>query len=121
MDTEAHWLADRTLLRRLLRTQPSWTQQDFADATHRSRGWVTKWLARLRAAPPDDDAVLHSLSRARQQPAPPFNPRVIDRMLAIRDQPPENLHRTPGPKAILSYLPRDPDLQAAKVRLPRST
>jgi hypothetical protein len=121
MDTEVHWLADRTLLRRLLRAQPSWTHQDFADATHRSRGWVKKWLARLRAAPPDDDGVLHSQPRARKQPFPSFDPRVIDRILAIRDQPPEHLQRTPGPKAILYYLARDQELHAANVRLPRST
>jgi hypothetical protein len=39
----------------------------------------------------------------------------------IRDQPPENLRRTPGPKAILYYLQRDTDLKALDVRLPRST
>jgi hypothetical protein len=121
MDTEAHWLADRTLLRCLLRTQPSWTHQDLADATHRSRGWVNKWIARLRAAPPDDEQVLHSRSRARKQPPPGFDPRVIERILEIRDQPPEHLRRTPGPKAILSYLARDVDLHAANVRLPHST
>ncbi len=37
----------------------------------------------------------------------------------MRDAPPEGLQRTPGPKAILYYLPRDPDLQAE--RLPRSS
>ena len=106
MDTEAQWLADRTLLRRLLRTQPSWSQQDLADATRRSRGWVKKWTARLRAAP-DDDQVLHSRSRARQHPPPPLDARVIDRLLEIRDQPPDNLQRTPGPKTILYFLGRD--------------
>jgi hypothetical protein len=25
---EAHWIADRTLLRRLMQTQPTWTLQD---------------------------------------------------------------------------------------------
>jgi Integrase core domain len=121
MDTEAHWLADRTLLRSLVRTQPAWTYRDFADATHRSRGWVKKWLARLRAAAPDDEHVLHSQSRARKQPPPAFDPRVIDRILEIRDQPPGHLRRIPGPKAILYYLARDTDLQAANLRLPRST
>jgi hypothetical protein len=121
MDAEVHWIADRTLLRSLLRAQPSWTHQDLADATHRSRGWVKKWLARLRAAPPDDEHVLYSQSRARKQPLAGFDPRVIDRILTIRDQPPDHLQRTPGPKAILYYLARDRDLQAANLRLPRST
>ncbi len=65
MDTEAQWLADRTLLRTLLRTQPAWTQQDLADATKRSLGWVKKWVRRLRDAAPEDDQVLHRRSRAQ--------------------------------------------------------
>ncbi len=44
----------------------------------------------------------------------------MERILDIRDQPPETLRRTPGPLAILSYLQRDETLQAAQVPLPRS-
>lgn len=43
------------------------------------------------------------------------------RGFALRDQPPENLRRTPGPRAILYYLHRDEAVHAAQVRLPRST
>ncbi len=32
---------------------------------------------------------------------------VIDRLLELRDDPPEGLGRTPGPKALLYYLNRD--------------
>jgi hypothetical protein len=39
----------------------------------------------------------------------------------MREEPPENLHRVPGPKALLYYLPRDPELQESGVLLPRST
>jgi hypothetical protein len=39
----------------------------------------------------------------------------------MRLSPPEHLGRTPGPRALLYYLPRDPALQAAGVRLPRSS
>jgi hypothetical protein len=42
-------------------------------------------------------------------------------ILDIRDQPPENLGRVPGPKAILSYLPRRAELIQAGLSLPRST
>jgi hypothetical protein len=42
-------------------------------------------------------------------------------ILDIRDQPPENLGRVPGPKAILSYLPRRAELVQAGLSLPRST
>ena len=39
----------------------------------------------------------------------------------MRFSPPENLKRVPGPRALLYYLPRDPELQAAQVPLPRSS
>ena len=48
MDAEVYYLADRMLLRSLLRTQPTWSLQDLAAATQRSRGWVKKWRKRLR-------------------------------------------------------------------------
>ncbi len=118
---EAQWLADRTTLRTLLRSHPHWSVRDFAEAIGRSHGWVKKWRRRLRAASPEDDAVLHSLSRARKQPPPPLDPQVRDRILEIRDHPPGNLQRTPGPKTILYYLARDPTLLAQNLRLPRST
>ncbi len=98
---EEQWLADRMTLRTLLRTQPTWTIQDLAQAIGRSRSWIKTWRRRLRDAPPDDATVLHSRSRARHHPPPPLDQRVIDRILEIRDQPPEHLHRTPGPKTIL--------------------
>ena len=101
MDAEAHYLADRMLLRSLLRSQLDWSLQDFADATQRSLGWVKKWCHRLRDADPDDEAVLHARSSARSHPPPRLNPLVVERILAIRDQPPDHLQRTPGPKAIL--------------------
>jgi hypothetical protein len=44
---------------------------------------------------------------------------VTERIIQMRDEPPEGLQRTPGPKAILYYLPRDPALQGQ--RLPRSS
>ena len=121
MDAEAHSLADRMLLRSLLRSQPTWSLQDFADATQRSLGWVKKWRHRLRDAGPDDEAVLHARSSARAQPPPRLSPLVVDRILEIRDTPPAHLQRTPGPKAILYYLGQDPDLKAQGLRLPRST
>ena len=121
MDAEAHYLADRMLVRSLLRTQPNWSLQDLADATHRSVGWVKKWRKRVQEAAPDDEQVLHARSCARKHPPSPLSPLVVARILEIRDAPPDHLQRTPGPKAILYYLGRDPDLQAQGLRLPRST
>jgi transposase InsO family protein len=118
---EAQWQADRSMLRTLLRTQPLWTQRDYAQTIGRSVDWVKKWAKRLRAAPPDDVAVLRSQSRARTHPPPRLSQTVIDRLLEIRSAPPAPINRIPGPKTIRYYLQQDPELRAHGVRLPRST
>src|SRR5688572_24586020 len=106
---EEQWLADRQRLQHLLDTHPEWTRQDLADATGRSLGWVKKWLKRLRAASSSDPSVLLSRSRARKTPPLRLSDAVIARILEIRDQPPHNLGRIPGPKAILYYLSLEAD------------
>ena len=118
---EEQWQADRTMLQTLLRTEPHWRVQDFAEAIGRSRSWVKKWRKRLRGVPPDDAIALRSRSRARKRPPPRLSQHVIDRILEIREQPPDNLQRTPGPKAILYYLHHGPAAQSLPDRLPRST
>ncbi len=118
---EAQWIADRAALRCLARHHPSWTHSQLATCLGRSVSWVRKWLKRLREAPVDDLAVLHSRSRARRTPSPPPDPRIVEKIAAIREQPPKNLKRVPGPRAILHYLHADPGLQAAFIPLPRST
>jgi hypothetical protein len=118
---EAQWIADRAALRCLARQHPDWTHEELAACIGRSRSFVKKWLKRFREAPPHDLAVLHSRSCARKTPPPTFHPRIIGRMVEMRESPPENLQRVPGPKALLYSLPRDPDLQALGAPLPRST
>jgi transcriptional regulator with XRE-family HTH domain len=104
---QALYYAARGNLRWLLRLHPEWSQSQLAHALHLSRSWVSKWINRLQSAPPDDEQVLHGLARAPKHPPEPLDAQVIDRILQIRDQPPEGLGRTPGPKAILYDLPRD--------------
>ena len=116
---EVVYYAARANLRRLLGRYPQWTQQQYAQAVGMSLGWVKKWKKRLQEAAPEDEQVLHSRSRAPQHPPERISQVVIDRILQMRDAPPEGLQRTPGPKALLYYLPRDPDLQSE--RLPRSS
>jgi hypothetical protein len=86
-----------------------------------SLGWVDKWKKRLKKASPDNEQVLHGLTRAPHHPPLRLDPEVVDRLLEIRDESAEGLGRTPRPKAILSYLPRDAHLQQAGLRLPSST
>lgn len=118
---EAQWIADRAALRCLARQHPDWTQQELAGCLGRSRRFVKKWLKRFRQAPADDQAVLHSRSCARKTRPPTVHPRIIERIVEMRESPPENLQRVPGPKALLYYLPRDRELQALGAPLPRST
>ncbi len=118
---EAVYYAARANLRRLLKQYPSWTCPQYAQAVGLSVGWVKKWSKRLREAPPEEEAVLHSQSRARTHPPERISQVVVDRLVELRDQPPEGLRRTPGPKALLYYLPRDAELVGSGERLPRSS
>jgi hypothetical protein len=118
---EEEWCADRARLRSLASARLDDPIAQLAEALGRSTSWVKKWLRRLGRAAWDDEAVLHSRSRARRHPPPAVPPLVVERILALRDQPPAHLQRTPGPKAILSFLHHDPELQAAGLPRPRST
>ena len=111
--------AARANLRRLMRLQPQWTQPQYAAAVGMELCWVKKWKKRLEEAEPEDEQVLHSRSRARKHPPERISQAVADRIVEMRDEPPEGLRRTPGPKALLYYLPRDERLQGE--RLPRSS
>jgi hypothetical protein len=53
-------------------------------------------------------------------PPPTLDPVVVERILEIRDHPPANLQRVPGPVAILYDLHRDAELAGSGARLPRS-
>jgi len=97
---EAVYYAARANFRRVLTQHPSWTRQHYAQAVGMSVGWVKKWLKRLRAVSPEDEAVLHSQSRARKHPPEHSSEEVVERILQMRDQPSEGLRRTPGPKAL---------------------
>jgi hypothetical protein len=114
---DAHSIADRSLLLALWHQHPDWSNPTFAQATGRSLAGVKKWTARFRAAPNPADAVW-GRSRAHP-PGTGFSLAVIEQILAIRDDPPEHLQRTPGPRAILYSLPRSPQVESE--RLPRST
>jgi len=117
---EADWYADRARLRCALRDHPDWSGPQLARWLGRSISWVKKWRRRLRAAPPDDDGALHSHSRARKHPPAALPRPVVDRILAIRDEPPANLRRIPGPRTVLYFLWQDAALRAARMPLPRS-
>jgi hypothetical protein len=105
MLSEADLIAKRAALRWLAKPHPEWTHQDLADALDMSRSWVSKWRLWLHQADPGDVMVLHFRSCARHTPPASIasQPAVVQRILEIRVEPPENLQRVPGPEAILYY------------------
>src|SRR6266496_1857345 len=118
---EAQWVAKRAMLRHLASLHPEWTRPQLAAAVGTSLSFVKKWLTRFREADPNDLQVLFSRSRARHTPPPPPDLRIVQRIAEIRTTPPENLQRTPGPRAIIYYLHRDADLAAQGIVPPTST
>jgi hypothetical protein len=118
---EEQWMMDRAKLRQLMHDHPGWSTKDYVETLGRSRKWVQKWKQRLQAAEPDNDAVLYSQSRARKIRPEPYHPAVIERILQLRDEPPEAVPRRLGATTILYYLHQDPALQVSQHRLPRST
>jgi hypothetical protein len=114
-----HYMA-RVRLRELQQAHPEWSHDQMVDATGYSKSWVRKWRKRLAEAAPDDAQVLLGQSRANHM-GPRLSEAVVRRILEIRDAPPDNLKRTPGPKAILYYLHKDEALKAEGHYLPRST
>lgn len=118
---EEQWLADRNGLRAVWLEHPEWSKQKLAEASGHSRSWVKKWMRRIRSHPLEDQEVLLGQSRARKRPPPQIAPEVVDRILAIRDDPPPKLGRTPGAVTILYYLQKDAMLAELGYRLPRST
>ena len=115
------WMRDRALLRDLLQKTPQASPRELAQTIGRSISWVKKWRKRLTEGDPQDLSLVCSSSRAHHAPYISWDARVIRRMVEMRLSPPENLKRVPGPRALLSSLPRDPELQAAHVPLPRSS
>jgi hypothetical protein len=118
---EEEWMRDRALLADLLQETPSASPRTLAQIIGRSISWVKKWRKRLAEGDPQDLSLLCSHSRAHHVPYFRWDPRVIEKIVEMRLSPPEHLKRVPGPRALLYYLPRDPELQAAQVPLPRSS
>ncbi|HEX2915406.1 MAG TPA: hypothetical protein VH186_31895 [Chloroflexia bacterium] len=116
------WQADRATLRKLHFEQPTWSKKELALRLNRSLSWVKKWLKRFRlAANPLDPRLTWGLPSVRKTPLPPPHPLIIERILDIRDHPPHNLNRVPGPRTIAYYLKLDQVLLASGLKPPTST
>ena len=117
---EEVWLTNRQRLRDCLRENKHHSYRELAQATGGSLSWVKKWVPRLR---PDltNDALLHRQASPRHYTQPSRSPEVIEKILDIRDHPPANLQRVPGPQAILYFLRQAQPFTTPPVRLPKST
>ena len=118
---EEEWQVDRVRLRAARQQHPDWSYPRLAHAVRHSTSWVKKWCRRLRQAAPDDERVLKSLSRCPHHPPPRIAPAAVERILAIRDHPPEGLKRTPGPAAIAYYLQKLEETDPLGCHLPTSS
>ena len=118
---EEEWMRDRALLRDLLQKIPHASPQELAQAIGRSVSWVKKWRKRFVDSDLSDPSLLCSRSRAHHAPYFHWDVRVTQRIVEMRLSPPENLKRVPGPRTLLYSLPRDLELQAAQLLLPRSS
>ena len=118
---EEQWQVDRARLRMLHQQHPDWSYPQLAQHLSRSISWVKKWSKRLKTAVPEDQTVLKSQSRRPKHPPPSIEPIVVERILAIRDQPPDGLQRTPGPVAIKYYLHKMEKTAPLDCYLPTST
>src|SRR5450631_3518976 len=83
--------------------------------------WRASGKKRFTQGNPRSASLLFSRSRAPHHHPPRVAKEVVERIIEMRLCPPEHLKRTPGPKALLYYLPRDERLQSGDFRLPRST
>jgi hypothetical protein len=118
---EQTWVAARQQLRLLHQQNPDWSQPRLAQTVHMSLAWVQKWLRIFAATSPTNELVIFGRSRARKKPYSRLDPLVVERILDIRDHPPDNLQRVPGPVAIRYYLKKDKILAAAHTNPPTST
>jgi transposase InsO family protein len=118
---EEQWVADRAKLREYMRTKPEYSIRQLGEELGHSSTWVSKWKGRLKGTDSEDEGVLRSRSRRRLVLPAGVSKRVEDAILDIRDNPPEKLHRVPGPRTILYYLQHDEALRANGEPIPTSS
>jgi len=118
---EQELIAARNQLRTYRMQHPEWSTNTLATKIGFSRAWVIKWLKRLKDTHPDDLDSVKSHSRKPQTPPKRFDEKVIDTILRLRDDPPEEIQFTPGPRTILTYLHRDEQLKTYALPLSQTT
>ncbi|MBK8421256.1 hypothetical protein [Candidatus Villigracilis saccharophilus] len=114
---EEEWIVDRSKLRGYgLNTQIGVGKN--CKRVGRSEAWVRKWLKRIRQAPLEDREVLIGRSRVPHKLPPSIPEEVVNKILDIRDHPPQQLGRIPGPLTIMYYLSKEQSLIDKGAKLP---
>lgn len=120
---EAKWVAARYRLYELTTAHPDWSPAELGKVLGYSPSWVRKWMKYFEEDEehgPDDLQRYLSRSRAPHKRHRRVTEEVEHHILEIRDHPPDNLGRVPGPQTILYYLHQD-DALAQAYYLPKST
>ncbi len=94
---EEEWVVIRSKLREVWLEHPEWSHQEMANELGCSKSWVKNWIKRIRSASLESQEILRGKPRAPKHPPPPMDPRIVEKTLEIRDHPPQQLGRTPGP------------------------
>lgn len=118
---EEQWQVDRARMWHLQQAHPDWSHPQFAQEIGRSLTWIKKWRARFKRVDPTAEDKFKSHSRRPKRTGSPIEAAVVERILAIRDQPPEGLKRTPGPLTIKYYLHKQEKDVPLGCYLPTST
>ncbi len=115
--TEIELFTKRATLRHLMQGHLNWTNAALAQEVEMSEAWVSKWRSRLIDVEMSDSSVLWSQSRRPKTIHRKVTPELEAKVLAIRDDPPDGLQRTPGCEAIHYYLEKSAEVKAGELPL----
>jgi len=115
----------RLFLYCLLQQHPDWKPAQLVQATGMSESWVKDWRRRLRPyldAPFEDVyIILQGQPCRRKTPSTSLPPEEVQRIVTLREQLPEHLHRVAGPRTIRTYLQRQEHVGEENYHLPAAS
>ena len=120
MDNEIRRLYDRLRLYFLMREQPHWSPESYAEVLERSAKWARKWQQRFAEDESGTLAMFVSASRAPQT-RPNQTPDAVKEVIAdLREDLSEKYHRKAGARLILLELRERHDLKDLGYFVPQS-
>lgn len=120
MDSEIRRMYDRLRLYFLIREQPNWAAESYAELIGRSAKWVRKWMRRFTEDQSGTLALFLSQSRAPKT-CPKQTPESVKTLIGdLREALSEKYHRKAGARLILLELNKRQALQDADYFVPQS-